>query len=164
MFSIHPVFFLNKFCKGVVCLLCFSLSLITCILFIRSSSTCVFFVYVIVCISMCLRNCDSIGMYIGYLFRLCWMSFYTNLLHIHVFMYFTLLKPAHQYPSIHTHAFHPFQCMHTHLPDSEEVLSDFYVLLFSQSLLSSFPRMLSLAKLKCSSKTFQSRHVRLLIL
>ena len=39
-----------------------------------------------------------------------------------------------------------------------------YVLLFSQSLLSSFPRMLSLAKLKCFSKTFQSRHVRLLIL
>jgi len=93
-------------------------------------------------------------MYIVYLFRLCWMSFYTNLLHIHVFMYSTLLKPAHQCPSIHTHAFHPFQCMHTNLPDSEEVLIDFHVLLFSQSLLSSFPRILSLAKLKCPSKHF----------
>jgi hypothetical protein len=32
-----------------------------------------------------------------------------------------------------------------------------YVLLFSQSLLNSLPRMLSFAKLKCSSKTFQFR-------
>ena len=39
-----------------------------------------------------------------------------------------------------------------------------FVLLFSHSLLSSFPRMLSFAKLKCFSKTFQSRHSRLLIL
>jgi hypothetical protein len=39
----------------------------------------------------------------------------------------------------------------------------FYVLLFSHSLLSSFPRMLSFAKLKCFSKTFQSSHSRLLI-
>ncbi len=40
----------------------------------------------------------------------------------------------------------------------------FYVLLFSHSLLSSFPRMLSFAKLKCFSKTFQSRYSRLLTL
>ena len=113
---------------------------------------------------MCLCNCDSIDMYIAYLFRLCWMSFSTNALPIHAFMYFTLSKPAPKCLSIHIPAFHPFQSMHTHLPDSEEVLSDFYVLLFSQSLLSSFPRMLSLAKLKCSPKTFQSHHVRLVIL
>jgi len=40
----------------------------------------------------------------------------------------------------------------------------FYVLLFSHSLLSSFPRMLSFAKLKCFSKTFQSRYSRMFIL
>jgi len=44
------------------------------------------------------------------------------------------------------------------MPDSEETSPTLYVLLFSQSLLSSFPRMLSLAKLKCSPKTFQFRH------
>ena len=51
-----------------------------------------------------------------------------------------------------------FQSMPPHLPDFEEVLSEFfYVLLFSHSLLTLFPRMLSVAKLKCCPKTFQSR-------
>ena len=50
------------------------------------------------------------------------------------------------------------QSMPPHLPDFEEVLSEFfYVLLFSQSLLTPFPRMLSVAKLKCCPKTFQPR-------
>jgi hypothetical protein len=150
-----------------VCLSCFSLSLITCILFIRSSSARVFFISVIVCISKCLCNCDCIGMYIGYLSRLCRMSFSVIFLHIHVYTYSCIF---HSY-NLHMIALPytlmqciPFNaCTHTCL-NPEKFSALFHVLLFSQSLLSSLPRILSVAKLKCSPKTFQSRHMRLLIL
>ncbi len=144
-----------------MCLSCFSLSLITCILFTQSSPARVFFISVLVCISEFFCNCNCIGMYMRYLSRLCRMSFSVIFLLIHAHTYSCIFFSD----SLHMIAlpsmlmqFIPFNsCMHTCLnPKRSSAL--FPVLLFSPSLLRSFPRMLSLAKLKCSPKPFQFRH------